>query len=44
LWHVIIVGAAMGVFRLFFNFYVFSLEFDQALLGSLITTSMENSL
>jgi len=29
----------MGVFRLLFNFYVLSLGFDEALLGSLITTS-----
>jgi len=37
--NVIILGAAMGVFRLLFNFYVLSLGFDEALLGSLITTS-----
>ena len=37
--NVIITGAAMGVFRLLFNFYVLSLGFDEALLGSLITTS-----
>lgn len=37
--NVIITGAAMGVFRLLFNFYVLSLGFDEALLGNLITTS-----
>lgn len=42
--HVIIVGAAMGVFRLLFNFYVLSLGFDEALLGSLITTSSMTAL
>jgi MFS family permease len=37
--NVIIVGAAMGVFRLLFNFYVLSLGYDEALLGRLITVS-----
>ena len=37
--NVIIVGAAMGVFRLLFNFYVLSLGYDEALLGRLITIS-----
>jgi MFS family permease len=37
--NVLLVGAVMGVFRLLFNFYVLSLGFDEALLGSLITTS-----
>jgi len=37
--NVIITGAAMGIYRLLFNFYVLSLGFDEALLGSLITTS-----
>lgn len=37
--NVVITGAAMGVFRLVFNFYVLSLGFDEALLGNLITTS-----
>ena len=37
--NVVITGAAMGVFRLLFNFYVLSLGFDEAMLGSLITTS-----
>lgn len=36
---VIITGAAMGVFRLLFNFYVLSLGYDEALLGGLITTN-----
>jgi MFS family permease len=39
LFNVIITGAAMGVFRLIFNFYVLSLGFDEAMLGNLITTS-----
>ncbi len=34
-----VLGAAMGVFRLLFNFYVLSLGYDEALLGNLITTS-----
>jgi len=37
--NVIITGAAMGIYRLLFNFYVLSLGFDEALLGRLITTS-----
>jgi MFS family permease len=37
--NVVIIGAAMGVFRLLFNFYVLSLGYDEALLGGLITTS-----
>ncbi len=35
--NVIATGAAMGVFRLIFNFYALSLGFDEALLGNLIT-------
>jgi MFS family permease len=42
--NVVIVGAAMGVFRLLFNFYVLSLGFDEALLGRLITTSSLTAL
>ena len=42
--NVIIIGAAMGVFRLLFNFYVLSLGFDEALLGRLITTSSLTAL
>lgn len=37
--NVVIVGAAIGVFRLLFNFYVLSLGYDEALLGTLITVS-----
>ncbi len=37
--NVILSGAVMGGFRLIFNFYVLSLGFDEALLGSLITAS-----
>ncbi|HSF80784.1 MAG TPA: MFS transporter [Anaerolineales bacterium] len=37
--NVVIIGVAMGVFRLLFNFYVLSLGFDEALLGNLITTN-----
>jgi MFS family permease len=37
--NVIIIGAAMGVFRLLFNFYVLSLGYDEALIGSLVTVS-----
>ena len=37
----ILTGAALGVYRLLSNFYVLSLDFDQKLLGQLITiTSM----
>jgi len=42
--NVIITGAAMGVFRLLFNFYVLSLGYDEALLGNLITTSSLTAL
>ncbi|MFN2195002.1 MAG: MFS transporter [Anaerolineales bacterium] len=37
--NVIITGAAIGVFRLLFNFYVLSLGYDEALLGGLITAN-----
>jgi MFS family permease len=37
--NVIITGGALGVYRLLFNFYVLSMGFDEALLGSLITTT-----
>ncbi len=37
--NVLLSGSAMGVFRLLFNFYVLSLNFDEALLGNLVTTS-----
>jgi MFS family permease len=42
--NVVITGAAMGVFRLLFNFYILSLGYNEALLGSLITTSSMTSL
>lgn len=42
--NVIISGAAMGVYRLLFNFFVLSLGFDEALLGSLITVSSLTAL
>jgi MFS family permease len=42
--NVVMVGAAMGVFRLLFNFYVLSLGYDEALLGSLITVSSFTAL
>lgn len=37
--NVVLVGAAMGIFRLLFNFYVLSLGYDEALLGRLVTTN-----
>jgi MFS family permease len=42
--NVIITGAAMGIFRLLFNFYILSLGFDEALLGSLVTTNSLTAL
>ena len=42
--NVIVTGAAMGIFRLLFNFYVLSLGYDEALLGKLVTTSSMASL
>lgn len=42
--NVIIAGAAMGVFRLLFNFYVLSLGYDEALLGQLVTLNSLTSL
>ncbi len=41
---VIVTGAAMGVFRLLFNFYVLSLGYDEALLGRLVTTNSLTAL
>jgi MFS family permease len=35
----VVNGAAFGIYRLLFNFYVLSLGFDEALLGRLLTTS-----
>jgi MFS family permease len=40
----IIAGAAFGVFRLLFNFFVLSMDYDETLLGSLITTSSLTAL
>jgi MFS family permease len=37
--NIIILGIATGIFRLLFNFYILSLGYDEALLGSLITVS-----
>ena len=40
----IIAGAAFGVYRLLFNFFVLSMNYDETLLGSLITTSSLTAL
>lgn len=37
--YVVITGAAIGVYRLLFNFYVLSLGYDEALLGRLVTVN-----
>jgi len=42
--NVILAGAAMGIFRLLFNFYVISLGYDEAFLGNLVATSSLTSL
>ncbi len=42
--NVVISGAAMGVFRLLFNFFVLSRGFDEALLGNLVTVNSFTSL
>ena len=42
--NVAITGAAMGVFRLLFNFYVLSLGYDAKILGNLITVSSLTAL
>jgi MFS family permease len=41
---VVLTGAAGGVFRLLFNFYVLSLGYDQAFLGNLVTASSMTAL
>jgi MFS family permease len=41
---VILTGAAMGVYRLLFNFFILSQGFDEALLGMLVTTSSMTAL
>ncbi len=35
--NIVITGAALGIFRLLFNFYILSLGYDEALLGKLVT-------
>ncbi len=42
--NVLITGAAFGVFRLLFNFFVLSNGYDEALLGSLVTASSLTAL
>ena len=42
--NVVVAGAAMGVFRLIFNFYILSRGFDEALLGNLVTVNSFTSL
>ncbi|HSQ27474.1 MAG TPA: MFS transporter [Anaerolineales bacterium] len=42
--NVIVIGLAMGVFRLLFNFYILSLGYDEALLGKLVTTNSLTAL
>jgi MFS family permease len=44
LFNTILVGLAYGVFRLLFNFYILSLDFDEAFLGRLLTISSAMSL
>ncbi len=39
-----ITGAAMGVYRLLFNFYALSLGYNEALLGNLVTVSSLTAL
>lgn len=41
---VVLSGAALGVFRLLFNFYVLSLGYDENLLGTFITISSLTAL
>lgn len=40
----VIVGAALGVFRLLFNFYVLSLGYDETLVGNLTTATSFTAL
>ncbi len=42
--YAVFIGAAMGIFRLLFNFYALSLGFDEALLGQFVTTNNLTSL
>jgi len=40
----VIVGAALGVFRLLFNFYILSLGYDETLVGNLTTATSLTAL
>jgi len=40
----LLTGAALGVYRLLFNFYMLSLGYDERLLGQLITTTSMTAL
>lgn len=42
--NMVIAGAAMGIFRLLFNFFVLSLGYDEALVGRLVTINSLTSL
>jgi MFS family permease len=42
--YVVMIGAAMGVFRLLFNFFILSLGYDEALLGNLVTLNSLTAL
>ena len=42
--NVVLTGAAMGVFRLLFNFFVLSQGYDETLLGRLVTANSLTSL
>jgi MFS family permease len=44
LFSVILSGAAVGVYRLLFNFYILSQGYDEAILGVLVTTSSLTAL
>ena len=39
MWHSAFIGLAFGVFRFLFNFYVLSLGYDEAFIGTLQTAS-----
>ncbi len=41
---VILTGAAMGIYRLLFNFYILSQGYDEALLGALVTINSMTAL
>jgi MFS family permease len=41
---VVMTGAAIGIYRLLFNFFVLSLGYDEALVGKLLTTSQATAL